>query len=106
MLNLSERDGVRVIEFDHGKVNALDLELSTRNLDPAEALAIGLVDEVVAEAELVGAAVRRAATLAALPPGVFAHTKAQLRGPANERITARAADDDRRTAELWASEPV
>jgi enoyl-CoA hydratase/carnithine racemase len=68
VLNIEDRDAVLLIELDHGKVNALDLELlgalietlrtagpdqrpvlTAATLEPAQALTVGLVDEVVQE---------------------------------------------------------
>jgi enoyl-CoA hydratase len=51
-----------------GKGRALDLLLTGRTIDAREALAIGLVDRVVAAEELAGAVRTLAATLSALPP--------------------------------------
>ncbi len=85
---------------------AADLVLTARNLDPAEADAVGLVDEIVAPEELVPRAVARAAELASVPLDVFRHTKRQLQGPARDRITTRAPEDDPETARLWATDDI
>lgn len=70
----------------------------TRRYNSQQAADIGLVDELV-EGDVVERSVAVADGLAALTPlDAYAMTKAQLRGPAVERIaTARFAD----IAELW-----
>lgn len=79
---------------------------TAQTLEPADALATGLVDELVPAEALLPRALERATSLGALPPGVFAFTKRQLQAPARERITARAADDDAIMQGLWASDGV
>lgn len=83
-----------------------ELVLTARGLDAQEALAYGLVDEIVGADELVSAAVERAAALQALPPGVFAFTKRQLQAPARERIAARSGEDDPAMSRFWESDAV
>jgi len=60
---------------------------------PDEALAIGLVDEVVESDALLECAVVVAARLGSLPPHVFALTKRQLRAPSAALIEVGAARD-------------
>jgi enoyl-CoA hydratase/carnithine racemase len=70
---------------------------------PSEALALGLVDEVVEPGELVDRAVARAAQLAAeIPPDTFALTKSALRRDAVDRIARYREDEDAQVAEVWA----
>jgi enoyl-CoA hydratase len=83
-----------------------DLVLSARSLDRDEALAVGLVDELVDPEDLLPRARAVAADLAALPAGVFAHTKRQLQAPARDAIALRAATDDAAIHTLWQSAPV
>ena len=59
----------------------LPLALEGRLVAPREALALGLVHEVVPEAELLDRALFRARALAALPPGGVRLVKAALRRP-------------------------
>jgi enoyl-CoA hydratase len=82
------------------------LVLTAVTLDPAQALDVGLVDEVVPADSLLSLGIERARTLAALPPGVFTFTKRQLHGPARERIAVRATEDDAIMQQLWSSDPV
>lgn len=71
-----------------------------RTFAPQEALAHGLVDEVVAPEALLDRAREVAAQLAALPTDVFRLTKQRLRGDAAERM-ARSAEYDERALALW-----
>jgi enoyl-CoA hydratase len=68
---------------------------------PAEAVARGLVHEVVDPQALIDRAVAAAKSLAALSPPAFALTKRQTRGPALERIAG--ADVDAAVAQIWAA---
>ena len=76
-----------------GASRAMDLILTGRPVDAAEALAIGLVNRVVGPGESLAAAQELARTLAALPADVHA------RGPA---VSARAGGA-RRDAMRWRS---
>ena len=60
---------------------------------PEEALALGLVHEVVDPGQLLARAHQRASLLAALPPLAFAQVKASLRRPALACIAASAETD-------------
>jgi enoyl-CoA hydratase len=82
------------------------LVLTGTTLSPPDALAIGLVDEVVPPESLVDIAVARAATLARIPAETFAVTKAQLRGAVSRTIAAGDAADHDRLVDLWSSGPV
>jgi enoyl-CoA hydratase len=68
------------------------IALEGRLFSPAEALQLGLVHEVLPEADLLPRAMERGAALAALPPEGVRQVKAQLRRPALEaaRIQAEA----------------
>ncbi len=68
---------------------------------PAAALRLGLVDEIVDDAELLPKALDHARRLAALPHETFTKTKRQLRALATERIERRRAVDDPGIAEMW-----
>ncbi|HVK25996.1 MAG TPA: enoyl-CoA hydratase/isomerase family protein [Actinokineospora sp.] len=70
-------------------------------LEPAEALLVGLADEVVAPDDLLPAALARASELAKIPAAAFALTKEQLHRPARTRIEAARAVDDPRVTALW-----
>ncbi len=68
----------------------------------ARALSAGLIDEVVAPADLVEAACDVARRLAEAPPAAYASTKRRLRAPALEAWRRRAAEDAAVT-EQWCS---
>jgi enoyl-CoA hydratase len=71
--------------------------LEGRLVSPREALQLGLLHEVVPEAELLPRALARAAALAALPPAGVRMVKASLRRAA--AAAARAAEESE--AERW-----
>jgi enoyl-CoA hydratase len=60
---------------------------------PEEAVRLGLVQELVEPAKLLGRALERATALAALPSLAFAQVKASLRRPALASIQESAATD-------------
>lgn len=64
------------------------LVLASRNVGAEEAQRLGLVDEVVAPAEVVARASAVAGELARVPPESFRLTKLQLRAPFAERAAA------------------
>lgn len=68
-----------------------------------EAAARNLVDETVAPDAVVTRALSVAGTLGAVPVSAFAHTKAQLHRPFDERIGENRVGDDERVLELWSS---
>ena len=73
-----------------------------RTLSAREALAAGLVDEVVAPEALQARAQELARQLALIPPQAFRLTKQALRAPALERIEKGEALD-REVIEVWAA---
>ncbi|MEV4623517.1 enoyl-CoA hydratase/isomerase family protein [Asanoa sp. NPDC049573] len=79
------------------------LVLTGRTLKPSDALAVGLVDEVVEPDALLDAALARAEAFAAIPAASFTMTKAALRADARRLM---AADDIDGVIEVWNSAPV
>lgn len=67
--------------------------LTAHIYDPSGAQAVGYLDEVVDEADVLAAAHARAAKLAQLPPKTFARSKADVRGESIELIKAHADED-------------
>jgi enoyl-CoA hydratase len=78
------------------------LILGGETMPADQAVAVGLVDRVVAADDLRAAALTAAAELAdRMPADTFAHTKAQLRRDAVARMDTYA-DEDAHATELWA----
>jgi enoyl-CoA hydratase len=73
-----------------------------RTLAPHDALAEGLLDEVVPADALLGRAREVATQLASLPPEVFRATKERLRADALAQMDG-AAEYDRRVHALWSA---
>ena len=71
---------------------------------PEEAIARGLIDEIVEPAALLDRAVAAAQTLAALSPQAFAVTKRQLRLDVTERMKKHGRRIDAAATKIWASE--
>jgi enoyl-CoA hydratase len=69
------------------------LALGNELIDAAECLRLGAFDEVVEPDDVVPRALELAASLAALPPEVYARTKRELRGATTARARAAAAQD-------------
>jgi enoyl-CoA hydratase len=72
-----------------------------RTWPPEEALARGLVDELVDPARLIERACEVAEELRAIPASAFSLTKAAIRRPLIEAARQRAAERDAATIEQW-----
>lgn len=94
------RIALEILRYKAGELPSRRLVLGGATHTPAEAAALGLVDEVVAPVDLLDRAIAVAEELAASGPAdTFAVTKAQLHcGPLDR--TARFDDDDQ-ARELW-----
>jgi enoyl-CoA hydratase len=79
------------------------LALTGKALDAEQAVAIGLVDEVVIADDLLDLACIRAEALATLPPDVYATTKEQLHRPARLLIDEHRDADDEIVLRQWSS---
>ncbi|GAY12805.1 enoyl-CoA hydratase/isomerase family protein [Pseudonocardia sp. N23] len=77
-----------------GEVTARRLVMGARTHPPAEALTLGLVDELVAPDTLREKAVEIARGLAGILPDTFAATKAALRREATDRADRYTVDDE------------
>jgi len=96
------RSALEVMRYAVGEPAARRLILGAETMRPADAAALGLVDRVVAAADLQAAAHAAAAELAdRMPADTFAHTKAQLQRDAVARMDTQV-DEDTAAAELWA----
>ncbi|HWH31847.1 MAG TPA: enoyl-CoA hydratase/isomerase family protein [Egibacteraceae bacterium] len=83
-----------------------EVVLTGRRYTPAEGLARGLLDEVVAPERLLDRALELAEDLARVPHATFAHTKRQLRHPAVERVERHGPDYNALAEGLWAAPEV
>lgn len=83
-----------------------DLVYQGEVLPPAEAMARGMIDEVVPAEELLERAVAAARRLGEIPRASFAATKRALRAPALERYRLAAASADPEIVEAWCSPEV
>jgi enoyl-CoA hydratase len=80
-----------------------ELVTSGRTLDPAEARAIGLVEELAPAEALLARALARAERLAAMPAESFRRAKLLMRGPALERAERAQREHGRAIQDSWAS---
>jgi enoyl-CoA hydratase len=80
------------------------IALEGRMLLPREALQLGLVDEVVAPAELAQRAIARARELGSLPRGAYAQIKASLRRTASEAARKDTGAETAAWVTTWFSE--
>jgi enoyl-CoA hydratase len=74
--------------------------------ESAEALARGLVDEVVPAPALLGHSIAVARRLAAVPADTYRLTKRQLHAATDDRIARLRAEDDPRVRDLWTARVV
>ena len=93
---------LEVFRYAVGDTRANDLILTGRTCPAAEALAVGLVDEVVPADELMSRALTVARELAEyIPADTYRINKAQLRRDTNDRIARYRAEDDAETLATW-----
>ena len=77
------------------------IALEGRLFSPREALQLGLLHEIVPEAELLEKALQRAQALAQLPPAGVRQIKAALRRPVADAIRAISATDSQPWVASW-----
>jgi enoyl-CoA hydratase len=93
---------LEVFRYAVGDRRADDLILTGRTCPADEALAVGLVDEVVAPDDLMTRALTVARELSEyIPAHTFRINKAQLRRETNNRIARYRAVDNPETLEVW-----
>jgi enoyl-CoA hydratase len=97
---------LEILRFGAGWKNVRDLALMARTLSVDEALAKGIVDEVVPPEELMDRAMRSAQRLARVPAGTYAVTKRALIAPALARVEHLGDAHHREVVDLWASAEV
>lgn len=83
-----------------------EVVFGARTYSPAEALAIGFVDEVVGAGAVLGRAVEEAERLGRVPAETYALVKRAVRGPALERISRHAEAHDEAATRGWQSADV
>jgi enoyl-CoA hydratase len=92
---------LEVIHFAVPRNRVPSLVYTGRTTPPQEALAAGLVDEVVPPEEIMTRAQAVARQLAAIPPEAFRLTKQALRAEALERIDKVSEPADRAVLDVW-----
>jgi enoyl-CoA hydratase len=90
-----------VMRFATAPQHFSDGILSGATFTPDVALTRGLVDEVVAPADLLNRAMAAAETLAVLPPATFALTKQQIRQPVADAMERHGRRLDAASEEIW-----
>jgi enoyl-CoA hydratase len=81
-----------------------ELVYRAKTYTPGDALARGLVDEIVPASTLIDHTCQIAATLAAIPQEAFRITKRALRQPVIDRLAATGAELDEEVRRFWVSE--
>ena len=94
---------LEVVRFAVPRDRVQSLIYSGRTLQPPDALAAGLIDEVVAPTQLLARAQEVARQLAMIPPEVYRLTKQSLRAEALERIDRASELHDRAVLEVWSA---
>jgi enoyl-CoA hydratase/carnithine racemase len=95
---------VELLRYCVGSLRAQQIALSGSMYAPDEALALGLVDRVVPEAELLAAAREVARGHGAKDPAAFRSVKALLHGPVLEEMSRREDTSLREFVEIWYSD--
>ncbi len=90
-----------VMRFHLPAHHVQNLVYSGRLLGPAEAHAVGLVEELAAPEEVLDRGIEAANRLASIPNHAFAFTKNQLRGPALAQMEAEIPIQDEQALEMW-----
>jgi enoyl-CoA hydratase len=94
---------LEVVRFAVPRDKVQSLIYTGRTLPPREALAAGLVDEVIPPADLPARAEEVARQLAQIPPPVYRLTKQALRAEALDRIDRASEPHDRAALEVWSA---
>jgi enoyl-CoA hydratase len=94
---------LETLRFQVPGTSLAPIALEGRLFSPREALELGLVHEVVPEAELLDRAMQRAKALAALPPYGVRQVKAALRRPVADAVRAEDASRSQSWLDSWFS---
>ncbi len=95
---------LEIVRFAAGGPHLQELVYLGKNYAPEDALARGLVDEVVDAADVMSRSFAVADQLARIPERTFRQTKEALRAPTVERVEREAATRDPEAADTWVSE--
>jgi len=95
---------LEIVRFATGPQHFQRLAYSGATVGPAEALAVGLVDELVEPKELMERARAVAEQMISIPAPAFELTKHQLRWPVEQRVQKESSVFDRTVDEMWAQE--
>jgi enoyl-CoA hydratase len=95
--------GVEVVRFAVSPDKVQSLLYTGRTLLPQEALAAGLVEEVVAAGDLLPRAQEVAGQFARIPPPAYRLTKQSLRAGALERIDRAGEAEAQAMLEVWSA---
>jgi enoyl-CoA hydratase len=94
---------LEVVRFAVPRDKVQSLVYTGRTLPPQEALAAGLVDEVVPAEDLLARAQEVAHQLALIPPQAYRLTKQSVRAVALERMERAGEAQDRAVLEVWSA---
>jgi enoyl-CoA hydratase/carnithine racemase len=97
---------LEVLRFSVDNTYFQEIVYFGRGYKPEDALARGIIDEVVPAGELMDRALEIAGRLARIPPQTFSLTKAAMRRPTVEAADARAAATDEEVKAAWRSPEV
>jgi enoyl-CoA hydratase len=97
---------LEVLRHSVNNQHVQEVVLTGRSYSPADALAKGLIDEVVPADQLMTRALATAAELAAIPPNTYRLTKRALRKPAVEAAIKGAASTNEEIKAAWRSPEV
>jgi enoyl-CoA hydratase len=95
-----------IVRHELEPASARVLTLAGRLVEPAEALKLGVLDELVEAELLLERAVAVADELASSPPDTYARVKRQVRGPLITELERIVRDEDDPLLEDWLSEDV
>ena len=94
-------DALEALRFLLPERHVQSLVYSGRTLGAAEALEIGLVEEIADSGAVLDTACQAAQRMAAIPADAFALSKRQIRQPAFERMQTLSAEIDDQVLEVW-----
>jgi enoyl-CoA hydratase len=94
---------LEVVRFAVPRDQVQSLIYTGQTVRPPDALAAGLIDEVVAPDQLLARAQEVARQLAMIPPEVYRLTKQSLRAEALERIDRTSEMHDRAVLQVWSA---